>query len=145
MKIHKINMFQEFNAPIEKVWEDMSDHVNMGKILGQNISRIVDSKDPLNVNGVGSVRRINVPVFGFEETVRKSEKHSLIEYQITKGTPLSHHYGTMIFRSLPNDKASLDYTIELGSKIPLLGVILKNALGKAIGGSIKNYARKLAR
>lgn len=143
MKIHKIEMHQEFNAPIERVWNDMSDHVSMGKIMGQNFTRIVDGKDPENPNGVGSVRRINVPLFGFEETVRKSEKHSLIEYQISKGTPLNHHYGTMVFKSLSADKTSLDYTIELGSKIPLLGAILKGALGSAISGSLKNYAAKL--
>ncbi len=145
MKIHHIKMYQEFNAPIEKVFEAFGDHANMGKILGQNISRIVDSKDPSNINGVGSVRRINIPVFGFEETIKKCEKPDRIEYQISKGSPLSHHYGTMLFKSLPNGKTSLDYTIELGSKIPLMGVILKNALGKAIGGSIKKYAKKLER
>ena len=143
MKIHKIIMHQEFNAPIEKVWADMSDHVSMGKIMGQNFTRIVDGKDPADPNGVGSVRRINVPVFGFEETVMKSEKHQVIEYTISKGTPLNHHYGRMIFKSLGDNKSSLDYTIELGSKIPLLGGILKVALGKSIGGSIKNYAKKL--
>ena len=144
MKIHKVVMHQEFNAPIEKVWDDMSDHVSMGKIMGQKFTRIVDGKDPANPNGVGSVRRINIPVFGFEETVRKSEKHSLIEYQISKGTPLDHHYGTMVFKSIAENKTSLDYTIELGSKLPFLGAILKMALGNMIGGSIKKYAEKLS-
>lgn len=143
MKIHHIKMYQEFNAPIEKVFEAFGDHANMGKILGQKITRIVDSKDPSNINGVGSVRRIHIPVFGFEETIRKSEKPNRIEYQISKGSPLSHHYGTMIFKTLPNGKTSMDYTIELGSKLPLMGIILKNALNSAIGGSIKKYAKKL--
>lgn len=143
MKIHKIIMHQEFNAPIEKVWADMSDHVSMGKIMGQKFTRIVDGKDPADPNGVGSVRRINIPVFGFEETVMKSEKESVIEYTISKGTPLSHHYGTMIFKSLGDNKTSLDYTIELGSKLPFLGGILKSVLGGMIGGSIKKYAKKL--
>lgn len=143
MKIHHIKMYQEFNAPIEKVFEAFGDHANMGKILGQNISRIVDSKDPSNINGVGSVRRINIPIFGFEETIRKCEKPNRIEYQISKGSPLSHHYGTMVFKSLPGGKTSLDYTIELGSKLPFMGIILKGALAQMIGGSIKKYAKKM--
>lgn len=143
MKIHQIKMYQEFNAPIEKVFEAFGDHVNLGKILGQKMTRIVDSKDPSNINGVGSVRKIHIPVFGFEETIRKSEKPNRIEYQISKGTPLSHHYGTMIFKSLPNNKTALDYTIELGSKLPFMGIILKGALAQLIGGSIKKYAKKM--
>jgi uncharacterized protein YndB with AHSA1/START domain len=143
MKIHTIKMHQEFNAPIEKIFEAFGDHANMGKILGQKITRIVDSKDASNINGLGSVRKIHIPVFGFEETIRKCEKPNRIEYQITKGTPLSHHYGTMIFKSLPGGKTSIDYTIELGSKLPLMGLILKNVLGQMIGGSIKKYAKKL--
>ena len=135
-------MNQEFNAPIEKIFEAFSDHANMGKILGQNISRITDSKDPSNINGVGSVRRINIPLLGFEETIRKCEKPNRIEYQISKGSPLSHHYGTILFTSLPGGKTAINYTIELGSKIPFMGVILKNALNSAIGGSIKRYAKK---
>jgi uncharacterized protein YndB with AHSA1/START domain len=143
MKIHHIKMYQEYNAPIEKVFEAFGDHANMGKILGQKITRIVDSKDANNINGVGSVRKIHIPLFGFEETIRKCEKPNRIEYQISKGSPLSHHYGTMIFTSLPNGKTSLDYSIELGSKLPLMGVILQNALNTLIGGSIKKYAKKM--
>jgi uncharacterized protein YndB with AHSA1/START domain len=143
MKIHQIKMYQEFNAPVEKVFEAFADHANMGKILGQKITRIVDSKDSSDINGVGSVRKIHIPVFGFEETIRKSEKPNRIEYQISKGTPLNHHYGTMIFKSLPNGKSAIDYTIELGSKLPFLGIILKGILGQLIGGSIKKYAKKL--
>jgi hypothetical protein len=110
--------------------------------LGQNISRIVDSKDHSNINGVGSVRRINIPIFGFEETIIKCESPNRIEYQISKGSPLSHHYGIMLFKNLPNGKTSLDYTIELGSKIPLMGAILKSVLNKGIGDSIKKYAMR---
>lgn len=143
MKIHKIVMHQEFNAPIQKVWADMSDHISMGKILGQKFKIIKEGNNPSEPSGVGSVRRIDIPVFGFEETVMKSEKEKLIEYKITKGTPLNHHYGTMIFKSLGDNKSSLDYTIELGSKIPFLGLILKVALTGLIGGGIKKYAKKL--
>ena len=143
MKIHKIEMHQEFNAPVSKVWADMSDHVSMGKIMGQKFTVLKKGNDPNEPNGVGSVRRINIPVFGFEETVMKAEKEKVIEYTITKGTPLNHHYGTMHFKSLGDNKSSLDYTIELGSKIPFLGLGLKIALKSLIGGGIKKYAQKL--
>ena len=143
MKIHEIKIQQQFNAPVETVWEIFSDHVRFGKMMGQNISRIVDSTDPKDVNGLNSVRRISVPFAVFEETIRKSVKNECIEYQITKGTPLAHHYGTMVFNRLPNGKSSLDYTIEVGSNTPLLGSIIKQLLKFAIGSAVKKYANSL--
>lgn len=143
MKIHEIKIHQEFNAPVETVWETFSDHTKFGKMLNQDISRIVDSPDPADINGVNSVRRISMPFAAFEETICKSVKYKCIEYQISKGTPLAHHYGTMVFNSLPDGKSSLDYTIEVGSHIPLVGGIIKLALKFAIGSAVKKYANSL--
>jgi len=33
MKIHEIKVHQEFDAPIEQVWEAFNDHVNFGKMM----------------------------------------------------------------------------------------------------------------
>jgi uncharacterized protein YndB with AHSA1/START domain len=143
MKIHHISLRHEFDAPIEQVWEAFNDHVNFGKMMGQKVVRIIDSTDLDNVNGVGSVRRLRLPTGPFEETIVKSEKPSLIEYKITKGTPLHYHYGIMKFKSLPDGRSSIDYTIDLGSKIPLLGGIVKLALEKGIETGLNNYARRL--
>lgn len=143
MKIHKVQIYQEFDAPITQVWEAFNDHANFGKMMGQNVDRIVDSTDADNINGVGSVRLIKLPIAPFEETIRKSEKPTCIGYQISKGTPLHHHYGSMQFKSLSAQKTALDYSIEVGSKIPLVGLLIKIALQKGIGGSLKNYAKRL--
>jgi hypothetical protein len=143
MKIHEIKLYQEFDAPVEKIWEAFNDHANFGKMMGQNIKRVVDSNDAGNVNGLGSVRQIKLPLLPFEETIVKSEKPNCIEYKITKGTPLNYHYGSMQFKSIPGGKSAIDYSIKLGSKIPLLGGVIANALGKGIGSGLKNYARRL--
>jgi hypothetical protein len=143
MKIHEIKIYQEFDTPVELAWEAFSDHVNFGKINGLVVKRIVDSPDRNNLNGVGSVRLIKVPLFAFEETVTKSKKPNLIEYQISRGTPLNHHYGTMVFESLPGNRSSINYTITLGSKIPLVGLIVKNGLQKGLKDGLKKYAEKL--
>lgn len=145
MKIHTVKLYQEFNAPIEEVWSSFNDHETMGKIMGQKSSRVVDSPDPNNVNGVNSVRRLSVPLMPFEETIRKSEKPFLIEYQVSKGTPLNHHYGTMAFKKLAEDKCAIDYSIEVGSNIPFLGGVVKSVLEKGIGDGLKNYAKRIDR
>jgi uncharacterized membrane protein len=143
MKIQEIKVNQEFDAPIDEVWEAFNDHVNFGKIMGQKVVRIIDSTDPNNINGVGSVRSMTLPTGPFEETIVKSEKPNLIEYKISKGTPLHYHYGRMQFTSLPNGRAAIKYTIELGSKYPLVGLIVKTALAKGIASGLASYARKL--
>jgi hypothetical protein len=146
MKIHEIKVYQEFDAPIEQVWEAFNDHETFGKMMGQKVTRVVDSKDPANINGVGSARSLPVPLMPFEESIIKSEKPSLIEYKITKGMPLlHHHYGRMQFSSLPEGRSAITYTIELGSKIPLLGGVVRSGLEKAIGDGLKSYARRLAK
>lgn len=143
MKIHTIKLYQEFNAPIEEVWSSFSDHETMGKIMGQKSKRVVDSPDSNNINGVNSVRRLDVRLMPFEETIRKSEKPFLIEYQVSKGTPLNHHYGTMVFKKLAENKCAIDYSIEIGTKIPVIGSIIKSVLEKGIGDGLKNYARRI--
>lgn len=140
MKIHSIVFKKQFNAPVEKVWEDFNNHENLGNIFGQKMTRIKDSSDPNNINGTHSVRKIHIPLATFEETIRKSEKPNCIEYQISKGTPLSHHYGTMLFQAEDNNKTNLHYTIEVGSKIPLVAGIVAAILEKAIGNSLDKYA-----
>jgi uncharacterized protein YndB with AHSA1/START domain len=143
MKIHEVKLHQEFAAPVEQVWEAFSDHENFGRMMGQKVLRIADSADPSNVNGVGSVRRLRLPTGSFEETIIRSERPALIEYQITRGTPLHHHYGRMRFSSLGSGRSAIDYSIEIGSKYPLIGLIVKNALQKALGDGLKAYARRL--
>lgn len=143
MKIHTVVFKKQFNAPVEKVWEDFNNHENLGKIFGQKMTRIKDSSNPNNINGIHSVRKIHIPILPFEETIRKSEKPNCIEYRISKGTPLSHHYGIMLFEAEGNNKTNLHYTIEIGSKIPLLTNIVAAILKNAIGNSLDKYAANL--
>jgi uncharacterized membrane protein len=143
MKIHEVKIYQEFDAPVEQVWDAFNDHANFGKMMGQNIKRIKDSTDRANINGLGSVRLISLPVMNFEETITKSEKPRTIEYQITRGTPLNFHYGTMQFSSLSDHKSAIHYSIKLGSKIPLLGGLVAAALQKSLADGIKKYAGRI--
>jgi uncharacterized membrane protein len=143
MKMHEIKLYQEFAAPVEQVWDAFSDHANFGKMMGQNITRVIDSTDPGNLNGVGSVRSIKIPMVVFEETVVKSEKPSLIEYRISSGLPINYHYGTMQFKTLPNGKSAIDYNIKLELKVPVLGSIVALALKRGMSKGLRNYAGRL--
>ena len=143
MKIHEVKIYQEFDAPVEVAWEAFSDHANLGKMLGLKMERIVDSQAPGNINGAGSVRLIKVAFTSFEETIQKAVKPNCIEYNITRGTPLNHHYGKMEFKSLDGERSALDYSVTVGSNIPFLGALVKIGLQNSLGAGVAKYAKRL--
>jgi hypothetical protein len=145
VKLQRIEIHQDFNTDIETIWATFSDHAALGRMLGVTMQRVVDSAEPGNPNGVGSVRRISaLPLLSFEETVRKADKPNRIEYQITKGTPLREHYGTMIFSSKHPRVTTLDYTIVFGSRIPLVAPAIAGILSKRFESALRKYAASFA-
>ena len=135
-----IHFIQEYNFPVERIFGFFSRHENLAKIFPGAFKRVMDSVDPKNINGIGSVRRITTFPFVFEETITKFEDLSLIEYRITSGGPLKNHIGTMHFYSTGLNSCRLDYTISFDPVIPGTGFILKNTLEKAIGNGIRELA-----
>jgi len=110
-------------------------------VIAANIKRVVDSRDE-NKNGVGSVRRIKAfPAPVFEETVITFEPNQLLEYRVSKGSPIKNHKGKMAF-SDEQGKTMLHYTIDFEPKLPFLflGSVLKNAIEKPIRHGLKRLA-----
>lgn len=139
-----IQMNVAFNAPVETVFAELSDHEKMGKVLGAKVKRIKEGKN--STNGVGSIRRLTpVPLADFEETVTGFEPNKLIEYTVTKGSPIKNHLGRMVF-SEANGKTHLHYTIQFDMKlgIPFTGLILKTVLEKVITSGLHKLARTYA-
>lgn len=139
-----VQMNVTFNAPVSVVFGELSDHEKMGKILGAKVKRVKDGKG--NVNGIGSVRRLTpVPLADFEETVTGFEPNKLIEYTVTKGSPIKNHLGRMVF-SESNGKTHLHYTIQFDMKvgIPFSGFVLKNVLEKVITVGLNKLAKSYA-
>ncbi|TNC82442.1 MAG: hypothetical protein C9356_03180 [Oleiphilus sp.] len=136
-----INIVQEFNAPVEQVFEALSDHENFGRICGIKMKRIKDGEDALN--GLGSVRKISIgPLPSFEETITDYEANALIEYKITQGSPIKNHVGTLRFSS-QGESTVLNYTIQLESKIPFTSGLIKGALENGLSKGLSRYAQGL--
>ena len=129
---------QNFNAPIATVFNALTDHENLGRVLKAKIVRIKDSdENSSNVNGVGSIRRITpLPFSHFEETVVSYEENQLMEYVVSKGSPIKNHIGRMEFSEV-NGKTLLNYTIDFEPKIPFLGKLLKGLIEAPITKGLK--------
>jgi uncharacterized protein YndB with AHSA1/START domain len=143
MRRQHIEIRQSFNAPVEEIFRVLTDHESFGKVIGTNIKRVVDSPGE-SKNGVGSVRRISsFPVPAFEETVVTYEPNQLLEYVVSKGSPIRNHIGRMEF-SEEQGKTTLFYTIDFEPKWPFLflGSVLKQAIDKPIRKGIERLAQR---
>lgn len=139
--MHYIYMQQEFTQPVEQIFAQFADHENFGRIVGANISRIVDApgKDP---NGLGSVRKISAfPGLTFEETICQYNKNEVIAYRVSKGSPVKDHEGRLLF-CVNECGCSLEYSIQFRPKlaIPFWGKLLKFAIQFPIKRGLKHLA-----
>ena len=144
MSRQHIEIRQSFNAPVETIFNTLSDHESFGKVLATKIQRVVDSQDE-NKNGVGSVRRISsFPVPAFEETVVTFEPNSLIEYVVSKGSPIKNHKGRMEF-SEEDGKTKLCYYIDFEPKLLFMffGSLLKSAIEKPMRQSLEKLSKTM--
>ncbi len=136
-----IKIVQLFNAPVDLIFNLLTDHKAFGKVINAKIKRVVDSQDE-NKNGLGSVRRINAfPAPAFEETVVTFEPNQLMEYVVSKGSPIKNHKGRMEF-SDEQGQTKLNYTIDFEPKLPFLffGSVLKKAIEKPIRDGLKRLS-----
>lgn len=141
----KIRFVQEFEVSPTSVFGFFSNHENLAKIYPGAFKRVVNSADPRNANGLGSVRRItNFPLI-FEETITQYIEPKYIEYKITSGaTPIKNHVGQMHFFPLENGNCRLDYTIEFDPilDLPFQSFILKNVMEKMVGNAVRELAKR---
>ena len=145
MSRQHIEIQQSFNAPVETIFNILTDHESFGKVIATKIQRVVDSKEE-NKNGVGSVRRIfSFPVPAFEETVITFKPNSLMEYVVSKGSPIKNHKGRMEF-SEEGGKTKLSYFIDFDPRLVFtpLGTVLKSAIEKPIRQSLEKLSNRYA-
>jgi len=95
--MQRIEITKTFPFSVDKLFDFLSDHENLEVIFAPaKIKRVKPGID--SPNGVGSTRRMRILIAPpFEETVTKVVPNELIEYKISKGSPLKNHKGTMRF------------------------------------------------
>ena len=138
--MQRIEISQDFALPVERVYAYLSEHEHLGPLFGARITRVRDGDT--SRNGVGSVRSLRVgPLPAFEETVTQAVPNELVEYRITKGSPLERHRGEMRFAP-KGSGSTLTYVIEFGAKVPLLARAVKVGLERNIRKGLKTVDLK---
>lgn len=132
MRAHWVHVERDLSAPVDEVFEHLAEHENLAALFGAKVKRLNDGET--DRNGVGSRRELksNPVLPAFEETVTQYVPHELIEYRITKGSPLDGHVGTMRFSPTASGGTHFDYRIRIASKIPLLAPVVTKQLTRSI-------------
>jgi uncharacterized protein YndB with AHSA1/START domain len=134
--MQKMRFVKDFDLPPEQVFEYFAEHENLGSVLGAAVTRVNDGTDGSR-NGVGSTRRLKPPgpVPAFEETVTVFQPNDLIEYEVSKGTPLNHHHGEVRFTPAGSG-THMEWKIEIGTALPGLDWLIARVLIRNIGGGL---------
>lgn len=129
--MQKIAVDYDFNVPVERAFAFLSEHENLSVLFPAKVTRVKDGDDGTR-NGAGSVRKLRIAVLPpFEETNTNVVPNELVEYRITKGSPLRGHRGKMTFSERPGGGSHLRYEIEF-SIAPGVEVLVAKALENGI-------------
>ncbi len=132
----------DFDVPVERLYAHLSEHENLGTLLGLDVKRI--SEGEAEPNGAGSVRRLSFKgALPFEETVTEAIPNERIEYRITKGTPLRDHLGVMVFSTTGEGRSHLDYTITFDTPLPGLDRLIAGGVSSSLRRGLPKVAREL--
>ena len=131
----RVHITHEFRSNPSTVFERLAEHENLGRVFGAKVTRVSDGTT--SRNGAGSVRRLKIgPLPAFEETTTTAQPNTLIEYKITKGSPLSGHWGRQELTPTAGGGTRLNYTIGFDSAVPglaaLVGKVLESAIRKGL-------------
>ncbi|MGI9085860.1 MAG: SRPBCC family protein [Aeromicrobium sp.] len=123
-RVHVTHMFRSDPAA---VFEALAEHENLGRVFGAKITRLRDGD--ASRNGVGSMRRLKPgPLPAFEETVTAADPNTLIEYRVTKGTPLKGHWGVQRLTPTADGGTQLDYRIGFDAPAPGMAALIGKVL-----------------
>jgi uncharacterized protein YndB with AHSA1/START domain len=130
---------REFDLSPGPVFEYFAEHENLEPMFGAKITRLSNGDDGTR-NGVGSARRLKIGALpAFEETVTAFQPDELIEYRITRGSPLRQHIGELSFT--PTDTGTeLEWSITFTTPVPGLELLIAEVLKRRINQGLAKAA-----
>lgn len=136
MRVHVTHTFVSDPAT---VFAKLAEHENLGPVFGAKIERVCDGTT--SRNGAGSTRSLKVgPLPAFQETTTRAEPDSLIEYEISKGSPLRGHWGVQRLTPTADGGTFVEVTIGFDSPFPGVAPLVGRVLASSIKRGLPNLA-----
>jgi uncharacterized protein YndB with AHSA1/START domain len=131
---------REFSVSAQRLYDAIADQDQCGSWLGAKVSVPVRGPDGL----VGTVRRIHLGPFTFDERIASTEPARSLDYSIVPPMPLlKHHRGEMRIEALGPERSRLQWRVVLelsaGAHHVVLPV-LKGVLSVSLGRLAKQLA-----
>lgn len=130
----------EINAPVDKVWQHLTDHAGMGawSIFSCRILR-AGKTDP---NGIGCIRELSAPALRITEEVTAWEEGSHYSYQLRTGAPFRKHQGD-IYVAHSSGGTKVRWAIRFDSWVPFSGKITAWLLRLVFRRALRNLKTRL--
>ena len=122
-------------APIELVFERISDHEAMGDWPGIASCRLVREGTPRN--GLGAVRQVKARGLTILEEIVHYESPLRYDYRITKGLPVDHLGSVRL--SPTEGGVELSWEVRMSSRWPLVCEVVGSLLGKGLDEALARF------
>jgi uncharacterized protein YndB with AHSA1/START domain len=107
-------------APIERVWEAISDHEGYTRFKGIDLAKVV-KEGVKERTGVGAVREVHGMGIKFVEDIVTYEPPRLLEYRVVRcNRPIDHEIGRVELISR-GEGTEIHWVSRFRLKIPLIG------------------------
>lgn len=119
-----IRVQHTFHAPIDRVFDVISDHAGYVRLPGIKSAKVV-KPGTTEPNGLGAVREISLGVPWFREEVTRFERPRRMDYRITSSRPLTiDHEGGSVQLETVGDTTLVTWTSTFQIKTPVIGGLL---------------------
>ena len=145
--MHTVKVTRTLKAPIEKVFDIISDHARYSEMFGLKASKLV-REGKTDKNGVGALRELDAGNAWFQEEVTHFERPVRMDYRITKSRPpIDHEGGSVRLEKVP-EGTKVTWTSTLRIKVPLVGGLITKfmapQLERAFHSMLKETERRAA-
>jgi Polyketide cyclase / dehydrase and lipid transport len=129
------------SAPIEAVFDRLTDHANYKNVSPLRISELVRLGEP-EPNGVGAIRRMGLVGPTQTEEVTVFERPTRFDYQLRSGLPVRDHTGTVELAET-GAGTHITYSVRSTPSLPIpglgfvLGVVLKQGISGLLDGIVR--------
>jgi len=137
----RIHLTETVRAPLQLVFDRISNHEDMRNWPGVSDCRLVAEGEPRN--GLGAVRAVKTRGLTVHEKVVSFDPPSGFDYTIVKGLPVDHLGQVRLTEA--GDQTRIDWTIEMSSRIPLLAQVLGAMVRRGFPSALTYFKRETER